>query len=45
MKTLKFVDEDPTPKVGILIKESSFKEAMLIKHYVQPMVDAGINRK
>lgn len=45
MKTLKFVDDDPTPKVGILIKESSFRETNLIKYYVQPMVDAGISRE
>lgn len=45
MKTLKFVDGDPEPKVGILIKESSFKEGKLIQYYVQPMVDAGLTRK
>lgn len=45
MKTLKFVDEDPKPKVGILIKESSFREAKLIQYYVQPMVNAGIPRE
>ena len=45
MKTLKFVDDDPAPKVGVLIKESSFREANLIKYYVQPLVDAGIPRK
>ena len=45
MKTLKFVDGLPTPKVGILIKEAAFKEAKLIQYYVQPMVDAGIKRE
>lgn len=45
MKTLKFVDGNPTPKVGILIKESSFKENNLIKHYLQPMLEAGIKRE
>lgn len=45
MKTLKFVDEDPKPRVGILIKESSFREAKLIQYYVQPMIDAGIPRE
>lgn len=45
MKTLKFIDDLPIPKVGILIKESSFKEAKLIQYYVQPLVDAGIPRE
>ena len=45
MKTLKFVDGDTTPKIGILIKESAFKEQQLIQYYVQPMVDAGIPRE
>lgn len=45
MKTLKFVDGQPSPKVGILIKESSFQEAKLIQYYVQPMQDAGIPRE
>ena len=44
MKTLKFVDGDASPKIGILIKESAFKEQQLIQYYVQPMVDAGIPR-
>ena len=44
MKTLKFVDGDVSPKIGILIKESAFKEQQLIQYYVQPMVDAGIPR-
>lgn len=42
MKTLKFVDGDPKPKVAILIKESSFKESSLIKYYVDPMKNAAI---
>jgi len=42
VKTLKFVDGDASPKIGILIKESAFKEQQLIQYYVQPMVDAGI---
>lgn len=45
MKTLKFVDGDPTPKIGILIKESAFKEAKLIQYYVNPMVNGGIKRE
>lgn len=45
MKTLKFVDDVPTPKVGILIKESSFREAKLIQYYVQPMIEAGLPRE
>ena len=45
MKTLKFVDGDAYPKIGILIKESAFKEQQLIQYYVQPMVDAGIPRE
>lgn len=45
MKTLKFVDGDPKPKIGLLIKESSFKEAKLIQYYVQPLVDAGVARE
>lgn len=35
----------PNPKVGILIKESSFRENKLIQHYVQPMQEAGIKRE
>lgn len=45
MKTLKFVDGDPNPKIGILIKESAFREGKLVQHYVNPMVDAGIPRE
>lgn len=45
MKTLKFVDGDPKPSIGILIKESSFREGKLIDHYVNPMVDGGIPRE
>ena len=45
MKTLKFVDGDPNPRVGILIKESSFREAKLLQYYVHPLVDAGIPRE
>lgn len=45
MKTLKFVDGDPNPKVGILIKESSFREAKIIQYYVQPLQNAGIPRE
>lgn len=45
MKTLKFVDGDPSPQVGILIKESAFKERQLVQYYVEPMVAAGINRE
>lgn len=45
MKTLKFVDGPPSPKLGILIKESSFRESKLVQYYVQPMVDAGIQRE
>lgn len=42
MKTLKFIDGTPTPKVGILIKESSFRADKLRSFYVDRMVDAGI---
>lgn len=42
MKTLKFIVDDPTPKIGIMIKETAFNKDRLFKHYVNPMVDAGI---
>lgn len=45
MKTLKFVDDTPKPLIGILIKETSFKETNLIKYYVEPMVATGIKRE
>lgn len=42
MRTMKFVDGAPTPKVGIMIKETSFREAKVKQYYVQPMLEAGI---
>lgn len=45
MKILKFTDDNPTPKIAILIKESAFKERELNTYYVQPLVQAGIPRE
>lgn len=42
MKTLKFIDGTPTPKVGILIKETAFREEKLRQYYVDPLVKAGL---
>ena len=45
MKLLKFVDGNPEPKIAILIKESAFKEAELIKYYIDPLTALGIPRE
>jgi len=45
LKTLKFTDGDPTPRIAILIKESAFREQAINQYYVQPLVAAGIPRE
>mgnify|MGYP003586880004 CR=1 FL=1 len=42
---MKFCEGSPTPKVAILIKESSFREEAVRKYYVQPLAEQGIPRE